>query len=101
MTDDPELLRLYAHDRSEAAFAELVQRHLGWIYRTALRRTGRTDFAQDVVQYVFIALGEQAAVLAKRDQLAGWFYLTIRNAAYQLRRSEVRRWVPRLSPGMK
>ncbi len=94
MTDDVPLLRRYAHDRSEAAFAELVRRHLGWVYRTALRRTGgRSDLAQDVAQYVFIALAKQAAALADRDQLSGWFYTTIRNAAYQLLRAEARRRV--------
>ena len=92
MIDDPQLLRRYAHDQSEEAFAELVRRHLGWIYRTALRRTGgRQDLAQDVAQYVFIALARQASSLANRDQLAGWFYTTIRNAAAQLVRAEGRR----------
>ena len=92
MTDDAQLLRRYAQDQSEAAFAELVRRHLGWVYRTALRRTaGRADLAHDVSQYVFIALAKQASALAQRDQLAGWFYTTIRNAACQLMRAEARR----------
>ena len=31
MIEDAELLRRYAADRSEAAFAELVQRHLALV----------------------------------------------------------------------
>ena len=92
MTDDPLLLRRYADEHSQEAFAALVQRHLPWVYRTALRRTGgRKDLAEDVAQYVFIALARQAGPLAGREQLAGWFYVTIRNAAAQLVRAEARR----------
>jgi len=40
MTDDAELLRRYATDRSEAAFAELVRRHVDLVYSTALRQMG-------------------------------------------------------------
>lgn len=40
MTDDAELIRRYAEQRSEEAFAELVRRHLGLVYSAALRRLG-------------------------------------------------------------
>ncbi len=35
---DWELIQHYAKNRSEAAFAELVRRHLSWVYSVALRR---------------------------------------------------------------
>jgi len=89
MTDDAELLRRYSDTRSEAAFAELVHRHMGWIYRSALRRVGgRSDWAQDITQYVFIAMAKQSSALVRHDHLAGWCYTTIRNAASRLVRSE-------------
>lgn len=92
MTDDAQLLRRYAEDNSEAAFAELVHRHLGWVYRTGLRRTGgRTDLAQDAAQQVFIALARQAAALARREVLAGWLHVATRYAACQALRAEARR----------
>jgi len=35
---DAELLKRYVRDRSESAFAELVQRHLDLVYSSALRQ---------------------------------------------------------------
>ena len=40
MNDDASLLRAYADQKSEAAFAELVRRHIDLVYGAALRRTG-------------------------------------------------------------
>ncbi len=40
MTDDVELLRRYADQRDEAAFGELVRRHLGLVSHAALRECG-------------------------------------------------------------
>lgn len=37
MTDDAELLRRYASDRAEDAFAELVRRYLDLVHSAALR----------------------------------------------------------------
>ena len=41
MLTDTELLRRYAGDRSEAAFGELVARHVNLVYSTALRLVDR------------------------------------------------------------
>lgn len=38
MTDDALLLRRYAEERTETAFAELVRRHLDGVYSATLRR---------------------------------------------------------------
>lgn len=92
MIDDAELLRRYAEGNSEAAFAELVQRHLDFVYAGALRRVGGdAHLAQDVTQQVFVALARAAAPLAKRPVLAGWLYTTTRFAAAQVVRTERRR----------
>ena len=49
--NDSELLRRYLHDRSEAAFAELVRRHIDLVYSSALRQvSGDVHAAQDVAQ---------------------------------------------------
>src|SRR5271169_5586876 len=51
MNDDAALLRSYADEGSEAAFAELVRRHVDLVYGAALRRTGGDPHrAADVAQ---------------------------------------------------
>ncbi len=45
MTGDAELLRRYALDHSQAAFAELVHRHLPFVYAAALRQTNGAALA--------------------------------------------------------
>ena len=57
---DWELVQEYAKSRSEQAFAELVRRHLAWVYSVALRRTGRPELAEEVAQSVFILLARKA-----------------------------------------
>jgi RNA polymerase sigma factor (sigma-70 family) len=92
MNDDAVLLRHYADSRDEAAFAELVRRHLGLVYHAALRQTGGDAHrAQDVAQEVFTSLARKARVLAQRPTLAGWLHTSTRYAALQAVRSERRR----------
>lgn len=92
MMDDATLLDRYARERSEAAFGELVQRHLTLVYSAALRRTdGDAHRAQDVAQIVFTALARDAAALSRHPALTGWLYTATRNAAIDLMRSERRR----------
>ena len=53
MFADNELLRRYAEVRSEAAFAELVQRHLTLVYSVAVRQCGGDAYlAHDVAQRI-------------------------------------------------
>jgi RNA polymerase sigma factor (sigma-70 family) len=92
MPDDATLLRRYARERAEDAFAALVQRHLDAVYSAALRRVGGdTHLAEDVAQQVFAALARNAAALAGREILAGWLYTTTRHLAANVVRGERRR----------
>jgi RNA polymerase sigma factor (sigma-70 family) len=92
MPDDPELLRRYAYESSQEAFAELVRRHLDLVFKTALRSCGGDAHrAQDVAQVVFAGLASKAASLAVRPSLAGWLYTSTRYSAAQMVRSEARR----------
>ena len=94
MIEDAELLRRYAQENAEPAFAELVQRHVNFVYGCALRRVGGdTHLAQDVTQQVFTALARASTALAGRELLTGWLYTTTRNASAQVVRSERRRQV--------
>jgi RNA polymerase sigma factor (sigma-70 family) len=90
--DDSSLLRRYVDERSEAAFAELVRRHLDLVYSVALRQTnGDAALAQDVAQSVFTALARKAGELASRRVLGGWLYRTAQFTAIDFVRSESRR----------
>jgi RNA polymerase sigma factor (sigma-70 family) len=92
MTEDAELLRRFAEDRSEPAFRELVQRHLNLVYSAALRRLGGdTHLAEDAAQQVFIALAQQAQALSRRPILTGWLYTSARFASAGIVRTERRR----------
>lgn len=92
MTDDATLLRHYVEDRSEAAFAEVVRRHLGLVYSVALRQVGGdVQLAEDVAQQVFTALARKARELSQRAVLGGWLYQCARFAAIDIARAESRR----------
>ncbi len=92
MKDDADLLRLYARERSEPAFSELVHRHLNFVYSAALRQVnGDTHLARDVTQLVFTDLARKAGSLAGHRVLAGWLFTSTRFAASRLIRTEQRR----------
>ncbi|HZR16230.1 MAG TPA: sigma-70 family RNA polymerase sigma factor [Verrucomicrobiae bacterium] len=73
---DWELIQQYARTQSEVAFAELVHRHLGWVYSVALRRLGRAQLAEEVAQSVFILLAGKAGHLRRGTILGGWLFRT-------------------------
>src|SRR5688572_22150609 len=92
MSDDIELLRRYADERSEGAFAELVRRHVNLVYFAALRQLGGdARGAEDVAQSVFIDLARKAKSLSRREVLASWLYTSTRFAAAKARRARARR----------
>ncbi len=90
-TPDAELLEQFARDQSEAAFAELVERHIGLVYGTAFRKANNPQHAQDITQAVFIILARKAGSLGPKTVLPGWLYHTARLTAANLQRAELRR----------
>jgi DNA-directed RNA polymerase specialized sigma24 family protein len=67
--NDMKLLQDYDRHASEAAFAELVQRHIGLVYSVALRHVGSTAPAEEITQAVFIILARKAAnICGNSDQ---------------------------------
>ncbi len=88
---DQQLLRDYTERRSEAAFAELVRRHVDFVYSAALRMVRDAHLAEDVAQGVFVALAQNAPRLAARPVLSGWLHRTTQNLAANTVRSDVRR----------
>lgn len=88
---DPQLLHDYVERRSEAAFAELVRRHIDLVHSVACRLVNDPHRAKDVSQGVFVALAKNARLLADHPTLSGWLYRTTRNIASQAVRTEMRR----------
>ena len=92
MIEDSELLQQYAKEENQAAFAEIVQRHLNLVYSAALRQVGGdADLAKDVSQNVFTDLARKAASLSNRPVLTGWLYTSAHFAAAKIVRTERRR----------
>jgi len=89
--NDMDLLREFARNNSEEAFAELVRRHINLVYSVALRFTSNTADAQDTTQAVFIILARKAAGIRERIVLTGWLYETTRLTAAGLFRTQSRR----------
>jgi RNA polymerase sigma factor (sigma-70 family) len=107
--DDHALLREYAERHSEAAFAELVARHVDKVYSTALRHTRNPHQAGEITQAVFIILAQKAGKISGQGwlrrprrnadrrrgvaatPLSGWLYQTARLTAVTRLRGEIRR----------
>ena len=90
---DQQLLHDYTGHRSETAFAELVRRHVDFVYSAALRMVRDAHLAEDVTQGVFVALAQNARQLTERPLLSGWLHRTAQNLAANAVRSDVRRRV--------
>jgi RNA polymerase sigma factor (sigma-70 family) len=89
--DDIELLRQYAVENSEAAFAALVGRHVNLVYSVALRSVGNPHAAEEITQAVFIILARKAKSFSRQTILSGWLHQTTRLTAANFLRTEIRR----------
>src|SRR6185437_8203683 len=62
-SNDRELVREFAREKSETAFAALVQQHVNLVFATALRQIGDRTAAEEITQTVFVALAQSAGKL--------------------------------------
>src|SRR5208283_5322795 len=60
MTSDLDLLRRFARENSQDAFAEIVRRHLNLVYSAALRQVRSPQLAEEIAQSVFADLARSA-----------------------------------------
>jgi RNA polymerase sigma factor (sigma-70 family) len=91
--DDLTLVREFAENRSETAFAELVQRHLGLVHSAALRKTGEPHLTQEITQTVFIVLARKAATLSLSTILPVWLHRTTLYVAADALKTQRRRQI--------
>jgi RNA polymerase sigma factor (sigma-70 family) len=90
-TDDNALLREFAENRSDEAFAELVKRHVNLVYSVALRNVGDPHHAGEIAQRVFIILAQKAPRLRHEKALSSWLFQATQLTANNFVRSEARR----------
>ena len=88
---DSALLTQYAQNNSEAAFSQLMKRHLPLVFRTCRRELHSDTLAEDAAQVVFLLLARKAKTLRAGPSLAGWLYQTSVFVAKDIRKQEVRR----------
>src|SRR5687768_2805548 len=75
---DMRLLRRYVELGSQDAFAEIVRKHLPWIYSSCRRALRDPHLAEDAAQAVFIVLARRAESITPETRLAGWLFNTAR-----------------------
>jgi len=89
--DDIALLREYAAQKSEPAFAQLVSRRVAFVYSAALRQVGDPADAEEITQAVFLILAQKAGRLTDQTNLTGWLFKTTRFTALAHRRAAIKR----------
>jgi RNA polymerase sigma factor (sigma-70 family) len=89
--EDAALIRRYVDDGSDAAFTQLVHRHVNLVYASALRQLRDPALAEDVTQAVFVVLARKAKSLRREVVLGGWLLNTVRFIAQDARRKQLRR----------
>lgn len=91
MKSDGDLLREFALTHDQTCFAEIVERHIKFVYAVSTRRMRDAEAAKDATQAVFVALARKAHSVASVPSVVGWLH---RSACYETRymmRSEANR----------
>src|SRR5262245_35315620 len=73
-TTDAQLLRRFACDGDEAAFADLVTRHGPLVLSVCRRVLGTLQDAEDAFQATFLVLARKAGAIQNPGLLGNWLY---------------------------
>jgi RNA polymerase sigma factor (sigma-70 family) len=88
---DGSLVRRFATDRDDLAFAELVHRFAPAVYAVCRRHLADHHAVDDAFQVVFVLLARKADGLAHPDRVGGWLAGVADRVARTARRRHVRR----------
>jgi RNA polymerase sigma factor (sigma-70 family) len=90
-----DLLRQFARENSQDAFAEIVRRHVNLVYSAARRQVRSPQLAEEVAQSVFADLacnaGKLINAIGGTPVLTAWLYTVTRRTAIDAIRKELRR----------
>lgn len=89
--DESELLRRFARERDEAAFAALVARHGPMVLGVCRRILGDGHASEDAFQAVFLILVRKAGSIRDGGRLGPWLHGVARRVALRSRARSARR----------
>jgi len=84
------LLRKFKDDRSQSAFAEIVDRYINLVYAACYANLQDRQAAEDATQAVFLILARKAE-FRRGSTMVGWLFRTARYVSMHARRDEIRR----------
>src|SRR5689334_814407 len=76
--DDWQCLSQFVQEGSQAAFREVVARHVDLVYTTCRRVVRDAHLAEDATQAVFVILAKKARTIRRNTSLVGWLHNTAR-----------------------
>ncbi|MBP3959535.1 RNA polymerase sigma factor [Gemmata sp. G18] len=88
---DGQLLRRYADEGNQAAFATLFHRHAGMVLGVCRRSLPTAQDAEDACQATFLVLAAKAKAGRWQASVANWLYTTARRVARNARVATGRR----------
>ena len=88
---DPQLLERFLTQRSEAAFAALVQRHGPMVLSVCRRVLHHTQDAEDAFQATFLVLARKAGSIRKHESVGSWLHGVAYRVSRMSKNKETRR----------